>query len=177
MARQFDRLMKDGALGRTALDVLEALTFDFLNYASGRLDPSYEQIGRKAGCCVSSVHTALKKLRDLGILQWKRRVTEDRIDGRYIRRQKTNAYSIRPCSEWRGFTPPREAPPPRPEEWGEAPYMPNIIDAAVQARKTGGPRGQLEALRLAAYGPKDDMAILMAALVGLGACVEATGRK
>jgi hypothetical protein len=34
-----------GAVGHTALQVLHALVFDFLNYASGRLDPSYAAIG------------------------------------------------------------------------------------------------------------------------------------
>nr|WP_294548513.1 hypothetical protein [uncultured Rhodopila sp.] len=42
--------------------------------------------------------------------------------------------------------------------------MPDIIDAAVAARKAHGPNAQLEALRLAAYGPRDGATELMAAL-------------
>ena len=43
-AREFERRTRqtgrqDGALGRNGLAVLHALIFDFLNYASGRLDP------------------------------------------------------------------------------------------------------------------------------------------
>jgi hypothetical protein len=184
MAREFDRVTKKGnrchggALGRTALDVLEAFTFDFLNFASGRLDPSYEAIARRAGIGVSAVHTALKRLRDLGILQWKRRFTEDWSDGCYSREQETNAYSIRPCSEWRGFTPPREAPTPLPDAWGKAPCMPNIIDVVITARRTGGdPQEQIQGLQLAAAGPKDDTARLMAALASLGSRVVERGLK
>ena len=45
-ARDFDRRTHTpgnhgGAVGHAALQVLHALIFDFLNYASGRLDPSY----------------------------------------------------------------------------------------------------------------------------------------
>jgi hypothetical protein len=37
------------------LTVLEALLFDFLNYTSGQLDPSYAAIARKANVCVRTV--------------------------------------------------------------------------------------------------------------------------
>ena len=52
-ARRFERQTRqpgrqDGALGRNGLAVLHALLFDFLNYASGRLDPSYARIAEKA---------------------------------------------------------------------------------------------------------------------------------
>ena len=40
-----------GALGNSALQVLHALIFDFLNYRSGRLDPSYAAIAHKANVC------------------------------------------------------------------------------------------------------------------------------
>jgi hypothetical protein len=47
-ARDFDRKTNKpgchgGAVGPMALKVLEALLFDFLNYTSGQLDPSYGQ--------------------------------------------------------------------------------------------------------------------------------------
>ena len=54
-------------MGHTALQVLHALIFDFLNYASGRLDPSYAAIARKANVCERAVATALKRLRELGM--------------------------------------------------------------------------------------------------------------
>ena len=41
--------------------------FDFLNHRTGRLDPSYAAIARKAGVCVRAVSDALKRrLRELG---------------------------------------------------------------------------------------------------------------
>src|SRR4051794_14816613 len=56
-AREFERRTRkpgcqDGALGRNGLAVLQTLLFDFLNYASGRLDPSQAAIARKA--CISA---------------------------------------------------------------------------------------------------------------------------
>jgi hypothetical protein len=57
--------------------VLHALIFDFLNHRTGRLDPSYEAIARQAGVCVRAVATALKRLRELGILHWVRRCGAD----------------------------------------------------------------------------------------------------
>ena len=52
-ARAFERQTRqkgkqDGALGRNGLLVLHTLIFDFLNYATGRLDPAIETIARKA---------------------------------------------------------------------------------------------------------------------------------
>ena len=63
-ARDFDRGTHQpgrhgGAVGHTALQVLHALIFDFLNHRTGRLDPWYEAIARKAGVCVRAVATAL----------------------------------------------------------------------------------------------------------------------
>ena len=57
-------------MGHAALQVLHALIFDFLNYASGRLDPSHAAIARKANVCERTVRNALNRLRDLGILSW-----------------------------------------------------------------------------------------------------------
>ena len=77
-AREFDRQTKEkgrhgGAVGHTGLQVLHSLIFDFLNHRTGRLDPSYAAIATKAGVCVRTVATALKRLRELGILNWVRR--------------------------------------------------------------------------------------------------------
>ncbi len=178
MAREFDRVTKKGAgchggaVGRIALKVLEALTFDFLNYSSGQLDPGYKAIARAANVSASAVHTALKRLQDLGILVWQRRCHEGYEDGRYVRRQDTNAYCILPCSAWRGFTPPREAPPPLSGTWGAPARVPDIHEAAIVDRKTGGdPQGQIRILDLAPRGS------LEAVLAGLGRMVAASGRK
>src|SRR3954449_9144419 len=55
-ARAFERQTRpkgkqDGALGRNGVLVLHALIFDFLNFATGRLDPAIESIAKKA--CIS----------------------------------------------------------------------------------------------------------------------------
>ena len=95
--------------------MLHALIFDFLNHRTGRLDPSYAAIAAKAGVCVRTVATALRRLRELGILNWVRRCAESWRDGRFVLEQQTNAYAVLPESQWRGYRPPLEAPEP---EWG-----------------------------------------------------------
>ena len=66
-ARDFDRQTHQagrhgGVVGHAALQVLHTLIFDFLNYMSGRLDPSYAAIARKANVCQRTVATAIQKL-------------------------------------------------------------------------------------------------------------------
>ena len=116
-ARDFDRSTRQpgrhgGAVGHTGLQVLHALIFDFLNFATGRLDPSYAAIARKANVCERTVATALARLRELGILHWVRRCAESWRDGRFVLEQETNAYAVLPESQWRGYRPPAEAPAP-----------------------------------------------------------------
>lgn len=122
-ARDFDRRTRrkdhhGGAVGHAALQVLHALIFDFLNYASGELDPSYEAIARKANVCRRTVANSLKRLRELGILNWVKRCAEKMVDGRFTLEQETNAYAILPPSQWRGYKEPPEPPPPPPGTWG-----------------------------------------------------------
>ena len=97
-----------------ALQVLHALIFDFLNHRTGRLDPSYAAIARKANVCERTVATALARLRELGILHWVRRCAESWRDGRFVLEQETNAYAVLPESQWRGYRPPQEPPAPAP---------------------------------------------------------------
>ena len=80
-AREFDRQSHEpgrhgGAVGRAALAVLHALGFDFANFRTGRMDPSYKAIAHKAGS-VRAVSDALKHLRELGLLHRIRRCVED----------------------------------------------------------------------------------------------------
>jgi hypothetical protein len=174
-AQELDRQTKEkgrhgGAIGHTGLKVLHALIFDFLNFASGRLDPSYAAIARKANLCESAVATALKRLHAAGILTWVRRCREGWTDGRYWREQLTNAYAILPSTGWRGFRPPHDEPPaPHPDTWGKPPPMPNVFDAAVAAiiehRASGDRR---EAIRMLELGPVNG---LEAALARLGRAV------
>jgi hypothetical protein len=51
-----------GTLGSAATRVLECLIFDFLNFATGRLDPGYFAIARKTGMSRSTIATALARL-------------------------------------------------------------------------------------------------------------------
>jgi len=86
-ARRFDRLTRTagkhgGAIGRTALTVLYALLFEFMNYRTGRLDPSYDGLAHRAGVCRRAVATALQRLKTLGVLHWLRRCSEERDGGK-----------------------------------------------------------------------------------------------
>ena len=142
-ARDFDRKTRrkdhhGGAVGHAALQVLHALIFDFLNYASGRLDPSYAAIARKANVCERTVASALKRLRELGILNWVRRCAESWRDGRFVLEQETNAYAVLPSSQWRGYSEPPEPPPPSPGTWGDHPPLPSLLAQATAERQAGG---------------------------------------
>src|SRR5208282_2398475 len=77
-ARRFDRQTHlpgkhGGVIGRTGLAVLYTLLFDFLDYATGRLDPSLDAIAAKSGVCRRAVVDALRCLKQLGLLHWQRR--------------------------------------------------------------------------------------------------------
>jgi hypothetical protein len=98
-----------------------------------------------------------------------RRCTESWRDGRYVRRQQTNAYCILPTG-WRGYAPPAEAPVPMAGTWGEPPRMPSVLEAAVIERRAGGTLQ--EAIRILGTGPAKG---LEAALARLGLAV--LGRK
>src|SRR3954469_9113458 len=93
-ARDFDQQTHKpgkhgGAIGPSGLQVLHVFLFDFLNYTTGRLDPSYAAIARKANLCERIVADALKRLENLRMLTWIRRCSEEWINGRYVRKQKT----------------------------------------------------------------------------------------
>jgi hypothetical protein len=141
-ARDFDRGTHEpgrhgGAVGHTALAVLHALIFDFLNHRTGRLDPSYAAIAAKAGVCARTVATALQRLKALGILNWVRRCAES----------------------WHGYRPPQEPPGPAPgTSWGDPPPM---LSALAQAALEGDLAGKVAVL---ASDPKDWLAAALARL-------------
>lgn len=176
-ARAWNRAAKvagryGGALGSSALRVLEALIFDFLNYASGRLDPSYESIARKTGLGRSTVAEALKRLKALRVITWLRRCTEDHDGaGQYRLRQETNAYGLLPPSQWLGFIDPEPpAPPPHPSAWGATPPLPDVLDQATQARRDGA-----SGAALARILESDEGDGLAAALARLGRAIGVAG--
>ena len=176
-ARDFDRQTRQkgkhgGALGHTALQVLHTLLFDFLNYASGQLDPSYAAIARKANVCQRTVATALAKLRDHGVLNWVRRCAESRReDGRFVLEQETNAYAVLPPTQWRGYRPPAEPPAPMPGTWGDHPALPSVMAQAVAERQHGATLRQV--IGILDSDPTDALA---AALARLGQAMQAATR-
>ena len=172
-ARDFDRQSRrkdhhGGAVGHAALQVLHALIFDFLNYASGRLDPSYAALARKANVCERTVATAIKRLRDLGILNWVRRCVESWRDGKFCLEQETNAYAVLPASQWRGYKEPPEPPAPMPGTWGDHPPLPSQLDQAITELRDGG--GMRTAIGMLDADPGD---LLSVALARLGRAVQA----
>lgn len=166
-ARDFDRRTRrkdhhGGAVGHAALQVLHALIFDFLNFASGRLDPSYDEIARAANVCRRTVATALKRLKELGILNWVRRCAEKWQDGRFVLEQESNAYAVLPDSQWRGYTPPPEAPPPMPGTWGDHPSLPPLLAQAVAERHDGADMRRM--IQILDSDPGDELARALARL-------------
>jgi len=166
-ARRFERQTRkpgkqDGAVSRNGLAVLQALLFDFLNYASGALYPSWAAIAHQACISERSVGRGLAKLKAAGVLNWLRRCIECWEDGRFTLRQDTNAYAVLPCSQWRGYSPKPPAPPPAPGTWGEHPPMPRGIDLAVTVAREGG--DLLARLTALESDPDDSLARALARL-------------
>jgi len=168
-ARAFNRMSKTtgrygGVLGSAALRVLETLVFDFLNFRSGRLDPSYEAIAAKTGLSRATVATALKRLKELRIVNWLRRCVEDWTDGRFTLSQETNAYAVLPPSQWRGFVDPEPpAPPPDPTAWGA---IPPLMGALEEAATLSGERASPAAiLRALDSDPADTLAAALGRLM------------
>jgi hypothetical protein len=152
-----------GTLGSAAMRVLECLIFDFLNFATGRLDPGYQAIARKTGMSRSTIATALARLKNLGILHWVRRCSEGRgHSGRFLLRQETNAYAILPASQWRGHDQQPEPPHPHPSTWGACPPLPPLIDQAITEQEHG--RGVPAIIGLLESDPADRLAIALARL-------------
>lgn len=166
-ARAFDRATHEpgrhgGAVGRTALAVLHALLFEFLNYRTGQLDPSYDGIARRSGVSRRAVATALQRLKCLGMLHWLRRAQEGRdAAGRFTLRQETNAYAVLPPSQWQGYRDPPE-PPMHPEEWGAVPPLPALIEQARSARAEGESMASI--LPRLGDDPQDKLASALASL-------------
>lgn len=165
-ARRFDRQTHTkgkhgGRIGRTALAVLYALLFDFLDFDTGQLDPSYDTIAAKAGVCRRAVATALARLKDLGVLHWQRRSRpEPEAGGGYRQVQISNAYAVLSPTNWKGFYEPPPPPPPHPSTWGATPPLDPLAGAADELR-----HGQRRtALALLDADPGDSLAAALARL-------------
>src|ERR1700683_1086176 len=98
------RGQRDGVLGQSALAILRALLFHFLDPESGQLDPSYTQIQKQTGFCRQTIATALRRLERAGILEIHRRIARKAykiwsdLKRRFIElvqiEQITNAYMV-----------------------------------------------------------------------------------
>jgi hypothetical protein len=127
-----------GVIGSHVLLVLHTLIFEFLNHATGRLDPSYHGIQKKMRLCRQTVAKALAKLRELGIINWIQRCRRDRDeDGRFALRQITNAYAILPATQWRGYVDLAPPETPHPSIWGATPPLPPLLEQAATAVRDG----------------------------------------
>lgn len=165
-ARRFDRQTHQsgrhgGVIGRTALIVLHTLLFEFLNYRTGQLDPSYDSIARRSGVCRRAVASALRRLKALGVLNWLRRCSEGRdAQGRFTLTQDTNAYAVLPCSQWHGYSEPPE-PGIHPAEWGAVPPMRCLTEQGRTALNAG--EDQHTVASWIGDDPSDPLAIALAA--------------
>jgi hypothetical protein len=176
-ARDFERRTRkpgkqDGAIGRNGLAVLHALIFDFLDFRTGRLDPAYETLARKACISVRSVARGLQNLKLAGVLNWLRRCSENWKDGRFVLEQETNAYAILPSSQWHGYREPPEAPPPPSGTWGDHPcgLRDGLTEAVTELRYGGGPEAVIRQLE------NDNTNLLTAALAKLGRALHGSKR-
>jgi hypothetical protein len=77
--------------------VLRALAFDFHNGRTGRTDPGYRAIARRAAVALGTVSVSVRRLAEAGFLAFERRLL--RVAGRWLR--WTHAYAL------------AAAPPPR----------------------------------------------------------------
>ena len=167
-ARDFERRTRqpghqDGIIGRNGLAVLHALIFDFLNYATGRLEPGYAAIARLANISERSVARGLQALKAAGVLNWVRRCATIMRDGRFSLEQETNAYAILPATQWHGYDPPPPAPPPLPDTWGDHPCgMRSGMEEASAEYRHGG--GTMAAIRQLALDTGDPVAQALARL-------------
>jgi len=157
-----------GTLGSACLRVLECLAFDYQNYRTGQLDPSYEGIAAKTGLSRSTIAKSLRRLKEFGIIHWQQRNAHHWQDGKFQLKQLRNAYMLLSPSYWRGIDARPEAQPPDPGTWGDHPPLPDAITQAITERKDGGTLAQT--LARLEDDPTDELA---AALSRLGRHIEA----
>lgn len=120
-----------GIIGRSALSVLYALIWDCLSWKNGRLDPSIDRIAELASLGRTATIDALKKLKQLKIIDWVRRC-ESYTDeaGHHRLRQLTNAYGVAGPDQWPRPKPP-EPPAPHRQELGYPEPQPEVLEAAI----------------------------------------------
>lgn len=151
-----------GVLGRTGLAVLYSLLFDFHNFRTGRTDPSVKTLANAAAVSERSAHYGLKRLRDLGLLNWFRRCHQGHDDdGNFVLKQDTNVYVFGQIGSWLGY---RAAEPPAVQPWqiGASPPLAEPLERATAAVRASDTAALADALALNPLDP------LTAALQALG---------
>jgi hypothetical protein len=148
---------QDGKLGRNGLAILRALIFRFLNFRTGRLDPSYAAIAREAAISERSVGRGLVALKAAGVLTWLRRCYGEAVNGIWQLIQETNAYGLQSEANWKGWTPIPDSPPP--EHWGAPDHVSGALEAAGDAVREGRDDRIAEAFELE---PADRLAAQLA---------------
>jgi hypothetical protein len=81
--------------------------------------------------------------------------------------QETNAYAVLPATQWHGYRPPPECPPPAPGTWGDHPPLPSTLAQAARELREGG--GLRTVLGILDTDPDD---ALVAALARLGRAMQ-----
>ena len=119
-------------------------------------------LARKLNLARSTVAEALKRLKQLGMLNWLRRCSEAWEDGRFTLKQDTNAYAVLPASHWLGYREPPPCPAPHPATWGATPSITALDQAIADARLGMSTRATIAALE------SDAADALAAALARLG---------
>jgi hypothetical protein len=156
MTRQPGR--QDGAIGRNGLAVARALLFEFMNWQTGRCDPSQAKIADRAAISESSVGRGLAALKAANVVNWLRRCVADaQSAGGFLMRQISNAYAVLPSSQWKGYTPccmstaclhAASSAWPEAGTWGDHPPA----DPYGEAKAAGDLQGRLAALDAEAAG-------------------------
>jgi len=136
---------QDGAIGRNGLAVARALLFKFMNWRTGRLDPSQAAIAEAAAISPKSVERGLAALKAANVLNWLRRCVADaQSAGGFLMRQISSAYAVLPVGQWKGYRAPNatSATMPEPGTWGDHPPA----DPYGEAKAAGDMVGRIAAL-------------------------------
>jgi hypothetical protein len=150
------------AARRECLILIDVMLFEFHNFKTGRLDPSYETLADRANMSRATVARYLRLLKAWGVINWVRRRWNGYEDGRYTCKQESNSYAVLPPSQWKDYKAP--PPPPRPER-DEMGLEPVIIasyglDAGCEAIRAGA-HGMALATALKS-DPHDETALMLA---------------
>ena len=138
-----------GAVGHTALQVLHALIFDFLNNSTGRLGSvlrgdraegwrvrAHRRHGSATAPRAGHPPTGCAAVPKAG-----------RTGGSSLEQQSNGGMALLPEGQWRGYRPPPEAPEP---EWGRTPIMPSAL---AQAALEDDPAAKAQVLTVSAMTP------------------------